>query len=267
MYLSRKPVEALRPWVSMLWYSNRTEVSHPLELALPTGAQSLTVRLDGDPIGIHSSGKWQRFQDAVLWGAQSRYVVRDTSRLGAVVGVQFVPGMAASLMGGVASEWSGRHLDLTGGWVEEARNALKPEQAIAVVERHLLGLKPRAVDRGIVWAVGRVRDVKSIEALRQECGYSVKRFLRGFEEAVGMSPKRYSRVVRFSAALRELQRGVSLAELALDCGYCDQAHLNREFQAFAGTTPLEYRPVRADWIYHVVAAEEKISKTTFELED
>jgi AraC-like DNA-binding protein len=84
-----------------------------------------------------------------------------------------------------------------------------------------------------------------------------------------MSPKRYSRVLRFGVALRELQRGVSpnLAQLALDCGYCDQSHLNREFQAFAGITPGEYRPVRADWLHHVAVDPAKISKTTFKLED
>ena len=269
MYLCRKPVEALRPWVAMLWYSRRDHVRHSHELALPHGAQSLTVRLDGEPIGICRDGVWQRFQDGVLWGAQSRFVVRDTTRLGPVVGVQFQHGMAAALLGGVASEWSGRHLEVSGGWMEEARNAGRPEEVFGVVEKYLMGLRPRPVDAGIAFAIRRIGDVESIEALRRECGYSAKRFIRGFEDTVGMSPKRYSRVLRFGVALRELQRGVSpnLAQLALDCGYCDQSHLNREFQAFAGITPGEYRPVRADWLHHVAVDPAKISKTSFQLED
>jgi len=33
---------------------------------------------------------------------------------------------------------------------------------------------------------------------------------------------------------------VNWAELAADCGYFDQAHLIRDFRAFAGITPREY---------------------------
>ncbi len=37
-----------------------------------------------------------------------------------------------------------------------------------------------------------------------------------------------------------LRRGdLSLAELALACGYYDQPHVNRESRAFAGTSPAQ----------------------------
>ena len=56
-----------------------------------------------------------------------------------------------------------------------------------------------------------------------------------------LPPKTAARIFRFNRALRllrELPAG-GLAELAFECGYYDQAHLNRDFRAFAGTSPGE----------------------------
>ena len=37
-----------------------------------------------------------------------------------------------------------------------------------------------------------------------------------------------------------LERPARFAEIAYECGYYDQAHLNRDFREFAGTTPGDY---------------------------
>jgi transcriptional regulator GlxA family with amidase domain len=57
-----------------------------------------------------------------------------------------------------------------------------------------------------------------------------------------MPPKTLARVLRFERVSRLLREapGPRLAEVAFDCGYYDQAHLNRDFREFAGTTPGEY---------------------------
>ena len=47
------------------------------------------------------------------------------------------------------------------------------------------------------------------------------------------------RFERASHVLHHVQEP-DLAEVALECGYYDQAHLNRDFRQFAGTTPREY---------------------------
>jgi AraC-like DNA-binding protein len=56
----------------------------------------------------------------------------------------------------------------------------------------------------------------------------------------------FGRILRFQRAARDLARpdGPSLCEIALDCGYYDQAHLNRDFREFAGRTPTELMAAR-----------------------
>jgi AraC-like DNA-binding protein len=85
---------------------------------------------------------------------------------------------------------------------------------------------------------GRVR----VAALADEAGWSRRHLVRRFRDHVGLSPKVLARVLRFERVVELLLRddGTHFAEIAYGCGYADQAHLNRDFRAFAGDTPTGY---------------------------
>jgi AraC-like DNA-binding protein len=86
---------------------------------------------------------------------------------------------------------------------------------------------------------GRVR----IGALARELGWSRKHQAARFALEIGAPPKTVARILRFARARRIILGGAAgcdWAGLALDCGYADQAHLIREFQALAGATPRRY---------------------------
>lgn len=76
---------------------------------------------------------------------------------------------------------------------------------------------------------------------------SSSQFERQFKQYTAVSPKTYARIIRFEAVRNVLMRGQSsrLADLAHEYGYSDQAHLIREFKAFAYCTPREFA-ARAD---------------------
>jgi AraC-like DNA-binding protein len=85
-----------------------------------------------------------------------------------------------------------------------------------------------------------------IAELVEETGWSRRHLAARFRGAVGLAPKPFARILRFRHAARELVRpdGRSLAEIALDCGYYDQAHLNRDFREFSGRSPTELMAAR-----------------------
>ncbi|MHB8290237.1 MAG: helix-turn-helix domain-containing protein [Acidimicrobiales bacterium] len=71
-------------------------------------------------------------------------------------------------------------------------------------------------------------------------GWSRTRLASRFSEQVGISPKRFARVVRFEKARGLLaESSSSLAEVAIRAGYYDQAHLSRDMSVLAGCTPVE----------------------------
>ena len=80
----------------------------------------------------------------------------------------------------------------------------------------------------------------SIGALADEIGWSRRHLAATVREEIGMPPKPLARLLRFERAVDRLRDGAALADAALDCGYYDQAHFNRDFRRFAGCTPTEY---------------------------
>lgn len=79
-----------------------------------------------------------------------------------------------------------------------------------------------------------------IAALQHATGLSRARFLTMFRVHTGHAPKEFARVLRFRHTLSALQSGARLSSAALESGYCDQAHMHRDFREFAGMTPAAF---------------------------
>lgn len=79
----------------------------------------------------------------------------------------------------------------------------------------------------------------SVEDMAVQANLSRRQLERQFNQTVGVSPKNLARKVRFERVRDHLWRhpDASLAALAAEHGYADQAHLTREFKQFAGRTP------------------------------
>ena len=82
----------------------------------------------------------------------------------------------------------------------------------------------------------------SIGALAQIVGLSANYFSRRFKGSFGVSPREYvirSRLERAKTLMQ--QTGASLCQIALDTGFCDQAHMSRLFHAVVGSPPNRWR--------------------------
>lgn len=91
--------------------------------------------------------------------------------------------------------------------------------------------------RDIVASGGRL----TVDQVAYRVGYSRQHLTRLFRRELGLGPKLASRVVRLDRAVTLLRATprVPLADIALACGYADQAHLCRDVATLAGSTPRE----------------------------
>jgi transcriptional regulator GlxA family with amidase domain len=116
-----------------------------------------------------------------------------------------------------------------------------PAARTAVLAVALRGLRQRPADalvRHCVRVIESSRGHIGMAQLSASAGVGIRRIERHFAQHVGLSAKRFARVVRFQSVVASLSRqGPDWAGVAIDCGYADQPHLVREFKELSGLTP------------------------------
>ena len=125
-------------------------------------------------------------------------------------------------------------------WTAEARLRIV-EEALAdrmrtFREKHL---PMHPIMHYVLHAFGNAPHTCTVADVSREIGWSRRWLSQAFAEQVGITPKRYCRLVRFQHVVREIasQRSADWAGIALACGFFDQAHLVHEFRAFSGLSP------------------------------
>lgn len=237
---------------------------------MPTGEMHLAFRLSGPAIRIFDGTNDEAGQQkghAVVGGARAGYYAKDVFASSQAIGVQLLPGAAQALLGLPADELAGQHVrleDIWGGSAglmrEQLLAAPSPEEKLRTFEtllrQRLRSAQARAMHPAVALALVKFKTGSSVDEAVAQSGYSHRQFIRLFSQAAGLAPKLYCRVQRFQKALRlmrqaGLQRPPSLAEVAMDAGYSDQPHFNREFREFSGLTPEQYRAARTVSANHV----------------
>jgi AraC-like DNA-binding protein len=84
-------------------------------------------------------------------------------------------------------------------------------------------------------------------------GWTRKTLNQRFQREVGLSPKRYARILKFRRVLGSIagEQAVNWSAIAHECGYYDQAHFNHDFRVFTGCTPtafLQHRGPEGDYL-------------------
>jgi AraC-like DNA-binding protein len=80
----------------------------------------------------------------------------------------------------------------------------------------------------------------TLEELHSEVGLSKFHLLRLFRDQLGAPPHAYQLQVRISHARVMLREGATAAEVALRCGFADQAHFTRCFKRMVGYSPAAF---------------------------
>jgi AraC-like DNA-binding protein len=168
--------------------------------------------------------------------------------------IDFTPSGASRFLGLPIAELAGQVVELTDilgretAWlVEQLQEIPDWDSRFRLLDRYLArrmahGSEPALVSDHVWMRLGGHSDGIRIAGIAEELGCSHKHLISRFREAFGMTPKTVARLLRFEKAVDLIgSQTPTLADIAVDCGYCDQAHFHRDFRRFAGCTPTAFR--------------------------
>jgi AraC-like DNA-binding protein len=185
-------------------------------------------------------------------GPQRRPIVAELKPGTTIVGLRFKPGVAPAVLGAHASELVDLQIGIDRLWgrggaylAERLVEASSPEAAARLLE-HEIGHRStgiRGADPLVSAAIDRLQPWRRDDIGTWTAGLfiSQRQLRRRFVAALGYGPKTLQRILRFQGflALSQFQhrRRGTLARLAKNAGYADQAHLTRECSRLAGLPP------------------------------
>jgi AraC-like DNA-binding protein len=168
-----------------------------------------------------------------------------------LIGVRFLPGVAAALLGVPVSEITNQTVPLSCVWRPAEVRALRgrvgeassPREMAERLEEHITrrmrrSAEPDPLVRGAIHAILRAT-LNGSRTLERRFDISERHLRRRFVASVGYGPKTFERIARFRYFMRiaQIYSDLGLAGLAAEAGYADQSHLTRECVRLSGRTP------------------------------
>jgi len=123
------------------------------------------------------------------------------------------------------------------------------EQKVGLIAELLLSLfekKKKDIDYNIREAIRNIVDTKgqeTIQTIAEKSNLGIRTFERRFAMETGLSPKRFSTIVRFQESMNQIAASnhTKLTDIAYKSGFADQSHFTRVFKAFTGKTPKTFK--------------------------
>ncbi|MFN7119458.1 MAG: DUF6597 domain-containing transcriptional factor [Saprospiraceae bacterium] len=249
-----QPSPALQPFVAEYRYETFlgfNNESSPDQYCLPHGTTELIFQIKNPSCKGWQGSNFQQYPTAFLIGVTKETTVWTISGNTEIFHVRLKPEGFIQLFNRPLADFFNSFVDLEEilGWkgthlLERLREAKTNIARIALIEAFFKQQLhfAAAENNYFLEALRRIRQAGgnlSIEYLSKSLQVGERQLQRTFKEKLGLSPKLYHRIVRFSQTYTDIQQQdhFNWADVALSHDYADQAHFIRDFKEFAGVTP------------------------------
>lgn len=219
------------------------------EKIIPDGYPEMIFHY-GDPYRINISGNWVEQAKELIGGQIRNHFFLENTGTSQMFAIKFQPWAIKELFGIEMSTLVDDVISIPEAVKEEvsvlkeiAISSLSFEEKVAQIEEYLMNKDFDRLDAKYkaVQLIHERNGIVQLNELVALTGASERTLERYFKAYVGLSPKFYSRIIRFSSIFKLIQEEpIDWQDVIFKAGYYDQSHFIKNFQEFTGEDPSRY---------------------------
>jgi len=253
IYRQSEPIKELQDFIKSFWWiDSEGDAKIKKEKIIPDGYPELIFHY-GDPYKIYIDGSWQLQGKSIIAGQIKNYFHLENTGISKMFAIKFQPWTPMLLFQLEMYELTNKVIDIP----NELEQLLLPIQKIAMSELHF----EEKVSQIASWFLSFITDrhieltkkelavdtilqkngLVNLKEIQHQFEMSERSLERYFKTHIGLSPKFYSRIIRFSHIFQLTQEdNIDWQDIVYKAGYYDQSHFIKNFQEFTGEEPSRY---------------------------
>lgn len=255
MFFTREePSPELKPFVKEYWIVEDEHTEPVMQKIIPDGFCELIFHY-GDPYRINLHDKWETQSRMLFAGQISNHFYLENSGNSGIIGIKLQPTAFYNLFGLNMSGFTNRVVDIKSIMPERFINAVTdlmntkhdPKKRIGLAESWLSDIiQQQPLHKSIkikqaLDIIFKKNGIIDIEEIALQLKQTRRHLEREFKKVVGLTPKFFSRIIRFNYIFQLMKESnSSWISIALDSGHFDQSHFIKNFKEFTGEEPSQY---------------------------
>ncbi|GAB2871370.1 DUF6597 domain-containing transcriptional factor [Hymenobacter ruber] len=245
-----EPPEALQATIKCFWYDRIEFGASPASFEVQPDGYAEIIFSFGSACSMATPNGQQPLPSPFLVGLLNQPIHFQAQHRLEIIGIRCFPWTVFELLGLPAGKDGVRVVEHPIARLQATLTPLMAAgniaAAIAAVRQYFLNGLPETAPNQLLGKAGdalrAAHGTLPVSEVAAAAHATVRTLERKFKQAAGHTVKDVSGLMRFEQVRNHLWQhpAASLAGLAQDFGYADQAHLSREFKRYSGTTPAAF---------------------------
>ena len=246
------PDKQLEQLIESYWIVKDDDTRPRQQKIVPDGFTEIIFHL-GDAYRIRLYNEWELQSESLLAGQIRKHFFLENTGRSDIVGIKLKPTALTHLFGLDMHQFTDKVVDLSpvlGNHFSETSNRLRESndfvEKVSFLNTHfkkLLSENPfrvTAADRAVGIILSN-HGMLPVSAISRSAGVGERQLENLFKKYIGLSPKFFTRVIRFSYIFTLIQENKqNWSGIAYDASFFDQSHFIRNFKDFTGENPSDY---------------------------